>query len=84
MFQTQFQNINPETDQINSSCKNEESSVRFDFKFVPFDEGDKIRLDNQDMLFVNDNDHNDSNPSLFKRATSDGLINKGFMFEKNN
>lgn len=50
---------------------------RFGFSFVPFDEGDNIRVDNDGQLFINDN-YYEAGDSLsvsgFKRATADRLI----------
>ena len=64
---------NPEHQNSELSSKN---CSQFPFKFVPYDEGENIRLDNSDMLFINDNENIDlPRNNQFKKATSDGLIN---------
>ena len=54
-------------------------AYRFNFEFVPFDEGDHIRVDNDGLLFINDNTHETNQEEImidvqYKRATADRLI----------
>ena len=63
------------------------SDLRFDFQFVPFDEGENLRIDNDGKLFISDIEKRPDSDEIiqtkeYNRATSDRLIcEKEFRLE---